>query len=91
MPDNSQNLSNQDLLNASILFSQALIYVLSEKQGIIVYIKPESGVQLSNGADKVVIFKIENSIHVQQYEGDVPEGTVVNLSDSENEDETTEQ
>jgi|688.fasta_scaffold755679_1 hypothetical protein len=87
MSENSQELSSQDLLNASILFSQALIHVLSDKQGIIVYIKPESGVQLSTGADKVVIFKIENSIHVQQYDGDIPEGTVVNLSDSDNGEE----
>ena len=83
MSENSQELSSQDLLNASILFSQALIHVLSDKQGIVVYIKPESGVQLSTGADKVVIYKIENSIHVQQYDGDIPEGTVVNLSDSD--------
>lgn len=90
MSDNPQELSSQDLLNASILFSQALLHVLSDKQGIIVYIKPESGVQLSTGADKVVIFKLENSIHVQQYEGDIPEGTVVNLSDPDNGEETAE-
>jgi hypothetical protein len=90
MSENSQELSSQDLLNASILFSQALIHVLSDKQGIIVYIKPESGVQLSTGADKVVIFKIENSIHVQQYDGDIPEGTVVNLSDPDNGEENAQ-
>ena len=90
MSDNSQELSSQDLLNASILFSQALIHVLSDKQGIIVYIRPESGVQLSNGSDKVVIFKLENAILVQQYDGDIPEGTVVNLSDHDKGEEIVE-
>ena len=90
MSYNSQELSSQDLLNASILFSQALIHVLSDKQGIIVYIRPESGVQLSNGSDKVVIFKLENAIHVQQYDGDIPEGTVVNLSDHDKGEEIVE-
>jgi hypothetical protein len=90
MSDKSQELSSQDLINASILFSQALNHILDDKQGIIIYIKPESGVQLTDETDKVVIFKLENSIHVQKYEGDIPEGTVVNLSDSDNSEQTQE-
>jgi hypothetical protein len=90
MSEKSQELSSQDLLNASILFSQALNLILTDKQGIIVYIKPETGVDLQDGTEKVVIFKLENSIHVQKYEGDIPEGTVVNLSEPDNEDQVSE-
>jgi hypothetical protein len=72
------------------LFSQALNLILTDKQGIIVYIKPETGVDLQDGTEKVVIFKLENSIHVQKYEGDIPEGTVVNLSEPDNEDQVSE-
>jgi hypothetical protein len=90
MSEKSQELSSQDLLNASILFSQALNLILTDKQGIIVYTKPETGVDLQDGTEKVVIFKLENSIHVQKYEGDIPEGTVVNLSEPDNEDQVSE-
>jgi hypothetical protein len=90
MSEFKQEMSSQDLMNASILFSQALNHVLSDKQGIIIYINPESGVNLQDNTTKVVIFKLENSIHVQKYDGDLPEGTVVNLSEPDNSDEVSE-
>jgi hypothetical protein len=84
--DNSQNLSNQDYLNASLLFSQALSLVLDDKQGIVVDVKSED-VKLNDEASKVVIYKLDSRIHIQKLEMDIPEGTIVSLSNKDEEEE----
>lgn len=85
--DNSQNLSNQDLINASLLFSQALALVLDDKQGIVVDVKSDD-IKLNDEAAKVVIYKLDNRIHVQKLEMDIQEGTIVSLSNKEEEEES---
>ena len=84
--DNSQNLSNQDYLNASLLFSQALALVLDDKQGIVVDVKSDD-VKLTDEASKVVIYKLDNKIHIQKLEMDITEGTIVSLSNKDEEEE----
>lgn len=84
--DNSQNLNNQDYLNASLLFSQALSLVLDDKQGIVVDIKSDD-IKLNDDASKVVIYKLDDRIHIQKLEIDIQEGTIVSLSNKEEEEE----
>jgi hypothetical protein len=87
--DNSQNLSHQDYFNASLLFSQALSLVLDDKQGIVVDIKTDD-IKLNDDASKVVIYKLDNRIHIQKLEMDIQEGTIVSLSNKDEEENTQE-
>ncbi len=84
--DNSQNLGPQDYLNASLLFSQALSLVLDDKQGIVVDVVSDD-VKLNDDAHKVVIYKLDNRIHIQKLEMDIQEGTIVSLTNKEGEEE----
>jgi len=80
---NINALSHQDLMNASVLFSKALSLILDDKQGIVVDINPESGVKMGDNTNKVVIYRLEDQIHVQNIDMDIQEGTVVALSDKD--------
>jgi hypothetical protein len=79
----SNPLSHQDLMNASLLFSKALSLILDDKQGIVVDVVPDSGVDMGENTTKVVIYRLENQIHVQNLEMDIVEGTIVALSDKD--------
>jgi hypothetical protein len=81
--NNNNPLSHQDLMNASLLFSKALSLILDDKQGIVVDVQPDSGVDMGENTNKVVIYRLENQIHVQNLEMDIQEGTVVALSDKD--------
>ena len=81
--NNNNPLSHQDLMNASLLFSQALSLILDDKQGIVVDVQHDSGVDMGENTNKVVIYRLENQIHVQNLEMDIQEGTVVALSDKD--------
>jgi hypothetical protein len=70
-------------MNASLLFSKALSLILDDKQGIVVDVQPDSGVDMGENTNKVVIYRLENQIHVQNLEMDIQEGTVVALSDKD--------
>lgn len=80
---NVKTLSHQDLMNASVLFSKALSLILDDKQGIVVDINPETGVKMGDNASKVVIYRLDDQIHVQNLDMDIQEGTVVALSDND--------
>jgi hypothetical protein len=84
--ENSQNLDNQDYLNASLLFSQALALVLDDKQGIVVDVKNDE-IKLNDEASKVVIYKLDSRIHIQKLDMDIQEGTIVSLSNKDEEEE----
>ena len=84
--ENSQNLNNQDYLNASLLFSQALALVLDDKQGIVVDVKNDE-IKLNDEASKVVIYKLDSRIHIQKLDRDIQEGTIVSLSNKDEEEE----
>jgi hypothetical protein len=66
-----------------LLFSKALSLILDDKQGIVVDVQPDSGVDMGENTNKVVIYRLENQIHVQNLEMDIQEGTVVALSDKD--------
>lgn len=77
--ENQNTLGEQDYINASLLFSQALSLIFEDYQGIIVDVKSED-IKLGGEPDKVVIYKLDNKIHIQKIEENIEEGTVVNLS-----------
>lgn len=77
-------LTSQDLQNAVYIFSAALSKILQDKQGIIIRIMTDK-VVLPDSPEFVIVYKMDESIHIQKYEGDLEEGTVVNLQINENE------
>lgn len=77
-------LSHQDLMNASLLFSKALSLIMDNKQGIVVDIVPGSGVDMGDNTTKVVIYRLDDQIHVQNLDMNIQEGTIVALSDKDN-------
>lgn len=77
-------LTSQDLQNAVYIFSAALSKILQDKQGIIIRIMTDK-VALPDNPEFVIVYKMDESIHIQKYEGDLEEGTVVNLQINENE------
>jgi hypothetical protein len=84
--ENQNTLSQQDYINASLLFSQALSLIFENQQGIIVDVKNED-IKLGDTPEKVVIYKLDDRIHVQKIDEDLQEGTVVNLNHKEEEEE----
>ena len=77
-------LTSQDLQNAVYIFSAALSKILQDKQGIIIRIMTDR-VVLPDNPEFVIVYKMDESIHIQKYDGDLEEGTVVNLQINENE------
>ena len=77
-------LTEQDLSNADYIFSAALSKILQDKQGIIIKIANDR-VVLPDNPEMVIVYKMDESIHIQKYEGDIEEGTVVNLQINDNE------
>lgn len=71
-------LTTQDLQNAVYIFSAALSKILENQQGILVKVATDR-VVLPDNAEMVIVYKMDESIHIQKYEGDLQEGTVVNL------------
>ena len=83
MESQNNELTQNDLLNASIVFSQAISLMLEDGQGIIVDILPEMGIVLPEETDKVAVFKFNNAVHIQKYDGDLEAGTAVNINEPE--------
>lgn len=77
----TENLSNpQDLLNAALIFARALSFIFEDNQGIVVDLKGE--IELTDGVEKVIVFKNQDKIHIYKCEEDIPEGTAVNMGES---------
>jgi len=77
-------LTTQDLQNAVYIFSAALSKILENQQGIIIKVATDR-VVLPDNAEMVIVYKMNESIHIQKYDGDLEEGTVVNLQINDNE------
>jgi len=67
----------QDLLNASLIFARALGLILKDGEGIVVDVKGE--VKLSEGVDKIIVFKHNEQVHIYKCDENLDEGTAVNL------------
>lgn len=79
-------LTTQDLNNAVYIFSAALSKILQDKQGIIIKVSSDR-VVLPDNPESVIVYKMDETIHIQKYDGDLEEGTVVNLQINDQESE----
>jgi len=49
------------------------------------------GIVLPEETDKVVVFKFNNAVHIQKYDGDLEAGTSVNINEPEEETQETQE
>ena len=71
-----ENKKNE-LINASLVFAKALGLILKDKEGIVVDAKGD--ISFPDGIKKVIVFKLEEQIHIYKCDEDLDEGTAVNL------------
>jgi hypothetical protein len=84
MSEQQFSLSPQDLTNAVLIFSSALSLVFQDKQGIIISANDDR-IQLPEPAEKILVYKLDESIHIQKYDGELEIGSVVSLNPTEEE------
>ena len=72
--------SHQDLLNASLLFARTLGIILKESEGMVIDVTGD--VNFKDDTKKVIIFKLNDQIHIYKSEEDLPEGTVVKMDNN---------
>lgn len=77
----SQGENHQDLINASLIFANALGLILKEGEGIVVDVKGD--INLGEEVNKVIVFKYKEQVHIYKCDEDLEEGTAVNM-DSNN-------
>lgn len=75
-----QEQNPQDLVNALLIFANALGLILKEGQGIVIDVKGD--VDLPN-TKKVIVYKNQERVHITECKDDVPEGSIVELDMSE--------
>lgn len=66
-----------ELANASLVFAKALGLILKDKEGVVV--DASGDITFPDGVKKVVVFKLEDQIHIYKCEDEFEEGTIVNL------------
>lgn len=71
------NDSPQDWLNCSLIFSRTISLLLKEKHGIVVNVKGD--IDLGNGVEKVIVFKMEGQIVIEPLDRDLEEGDMVKI------------
>ena len=83
MQENQTNPTEnpQDLLNASLIFARALSLILDDTQGIVVDL--QKGVEVGSDVEKVIVFRIQDQVHIYKCEDDLVEGTAVRMSNTE--------
>lgn len=78
--DNSENIveiSAKDLSNASYIFARTINLLLEENEGIVINKTPD--MILDEGVEKVVVFKHQNVVHIQRFDQDLEEGSLLTL------------
>jgi len=77
-PDYEDNAN--DWLNSALIFASALGHILREEEGVIVDIKNDMIDTLPEefeGYEKLIVFRAAGQIHIQGFDEDAPEGTMV--------------
>jgi len=74
-----EQLSNQDFVNASLVFAKALDLILKEGEGIVCNIP--NGASFDENTKKVIVFKKGGQIQIYKSEQDFEEGTPVNINE----------
>lgn len=82
--EEQREFTNQDMTNAVYIFSTALAHIFQDRQGIIIPVMDER-IQLPEESNSLLVYKMDEKIHIQKYEGDLEMGTVVNLRENEEE------
>jgi hypothetical protein len=79
--DNNQEpsieMKKTELINASLVFARALGLTLNDKEGVVV--DAVGDIVFPDGVKKVIVFKLEDQIHIYKCDEDFEEGTRVNL------------
>lgn len=76
-------IESNEALEASIIFANALKFILENNQGIVVNVPEET--RLFEVLKKVVVFKFNEKIHIYKCEDEtIQEGTFVLLDTEEN-------
>lgn len=70
-------ISAKDLSNASHIFARTINLLLEEKEGIVIDKTPD--MDFEDGITKVIVFKHQNMIHIQKFDQDLEEGSLLNL------------
>lgn len=81
MNNNDQINNAKDLLNVSMIFARALSLIFKDGQGIVVDIIGD--IDLGDEAKKVIVYNKDGQIHIYKAEDDIPEGTAVELNDTD--------
>lgn len=75
-PENAGQ-TQQDLINASLIFARALGLILKNGEGIVVDVKGD--INLGEDVKKVIVFEYQDQVHIYKCEEDLEEGTAVNM------------
>lgn len=75
--ENKVEISAKDLSNASHIFARTINMLLEENEGIVVDKTPD--MDFEEGVEKVIVFKHKNMIHIQRFEQNLSEGSILNL------------
>ena len=70
-------ISSKDLSNASHIFARTINLLLEESEGIVIDKTPD--MNFEDGITKVIVFKHQNMIHIQKFDQDLEEGSLLNL------------
>lgn len=73
----SLETKKNELVNASLVFAKALGLILKDKEGVVV--NATGDIVFPDGIKKVIVFKLDDQIHIYKCDEDFDEGTIVNL------------
>lgn len=83
-PGNSDHEDTpQDWLNSALIMTAALSHILKENEGVVVKIQGDMQLLIPvEGVTHVVVYKEGPQIHIMNCEQDLPEGTMVWLTNT---------
>lgn len=73
----SMEMKKTELINASLIFARALGLTLNDKEGVVV--DAVGDIVFPDGIKKVIVFKLDEQIHIYKCDEEYEEGTKVNL------------
>jgi hypothetical protein len=80
--ESNMGISQKELSNASHIFARTINLLLEENDGIVVDVTPE--VEFDEDVKKVIVFKHNNMIHIQRFDQELDEGSLITLEVDEN-------
>lgn len=84
--DNSIDNPDVGWMKPALIFARTLTNVLDENQGIITYVNENTIIDGHENVDKLIIYRQNNQIHIAPCEEDIPEGMVVSLANTDEEE-----